>query len=192
MTDAWGRPAEGASAPHREGRIGAPVARMRGPLFADETAQQEPPPGGPVTAPARATSGGDQRRRRAPVSGKRQAPPVAMVALLFGAPLLGAVLTGGGLGWVYAACAGLGAAGAAWLTTPRGLWWVGSAAPAVVLAVAVAARDLTDGGTSTTAGLATHALRWVAGAFPAMAVAAAACVVVVAVRSRKERGRGRA
>ena len=110
-------------------------------------------------------------------------------------PLLGAVLTGGGLGPAYTVCAVLGAVAAAWLSGRSGLWWVATAAPAVVLLVALVARAATDSGSGpgsgTSATLATHALAWTAHAFPVMVIVTVAVLLVVLVHVVREKGHGR-
>ncbi|WP_152645667.1 DUF6542 domain-containing protein [Streptacidiphilus albus] len=111
--------------------------------------------------------------------------------LLVGMPLLGAVLSGGGLGLLYTVSAVVGAVAAAWLSGQSGLWWVATGAPAVVLLVALVARAATDSGAGTGAALATHALAWTAHAFPVMVIVTVAVLLVVLVRVVRERGRGR-
>ncbi|MEY9968156.1 hypothetical protein ABIA33_006236 [Streptacidiphilus sp. MAP12-16] len=216
MTDSWGRPSgvdqDGAGAfpgqVPRIGyqRIGNQVAQTRGPLFADEVdevadghgesteqpAQRVPerPAPGPGRAQARRTASSGAGG----AGGAGRSTAVGMLVLIC-VPLLGAVVSGSGLGLLFTACAALGAIGAAAVVARRAQWWVVTATPAVVLLVALAARSLGGlGGSSSSAALATHMLAWTAHAFPVMAIAtgaALAVVVVRAARGAREKGQER-
>ncbi|MFC5722321.1 DUF6542 domain-containing protein [Streptomyces gamaensis] len=134
---------------------------------------------------------GTRRRTASPQPPRRRGRPGAAALLLVGGPLLGAVVTGGGLGPVFGVCSLLGAAAASWLCSRPGLWWTVTTAPVVVLLVALGARAATDSDTSNGAALATHALGWVAQAFVVMVVTLAATLAVTAVRMLRERGESR-
>ncbi|MFD7645549.1 DUF6542 domain-containing protein [Kitasatospora sp. NPDC059795] len=114
--------------------------------------------------------------------------PAALPAL--GLPVLGALadeIFGGGLGWLYAACAVLGAAMAALVAGRRGWWWIVSGAPVVTLTVACAVDYLARGDRYQGAGLATQGLKLVSGQFWPMVVALVAALLAVAVRTRRTR-----
>jgi hypothetical protein len=109
-------------------------------------------------------------------------------------PLLTALVSGG-QGLVFGVGAALGAAGAAWLCSRPGVWWVATGAPPVVLLMALLAL-VVGGDASNTGKFATHLAQGVAGAFPVMG-AALGCAVLVGVArvvavqgARKGNGRG--
>jgi hypothetical protein len=201
MTDSWGRPSgvdqDGAGAfpgqVPRIGnqRIGNQVAQTRGPLFADEVADahgestEQPAqrvPERPAPGPGRAQA---RRSASSGAGGGGRSTAVGMLVLIC-VPLLGAVVSGSGLGLLFTACAVLGAIGAAAVVARRAQWWVVTVTPAVVLLVALAARSLGGlGGSSSSAALATHMLAWTAHAFPVMAIATAAALAVVVVRAAR-------
>ena len=208
MTDSWGRTggAEpgGAGGQQRPvGRIGQPVAQMSGPLFADEY------PDDAARPPAADPRGGSEERSRlepqAPRPGRAQArraaagagsqagsqagsPTAVGMLVLILVPLLGAVVSGSGLGPVFTVSAVLAAVASASLVARRALWWIVTATPAVVLLVALVAREAgASAGSTTTAKLATNLLGWTAHAFPVMAIATGAAVAVTVVRAVRDR-----
>ncbi|QMU72482.1 DUF6542 domain-containing protein [Streptacidiphilus sp. P02-A3a] len=197
MTDSWGRP-EG------EGQLGAvpfpgaaPVAQaVGGPVFADEDEQgagagapgrglpgpRRPEPGAEreptPRAGATAVGGGRaQRRRGTAAGGERQLPGAVPALVLICLPLVGA-LAGQGSGALFWAGALLGAVPAALLCSSRGVWWVATGAPPVVLLMSLFGHLVASGSSRSTAALATHLVAWVAGAFPVMVLAAVGAALV--------------
>ncbi|MER5564123.1 DUF6542 domain-containing protein [Streptomyces sp. NPDC002506] len=174
MTDMWGQPAESGRA--RQASLHAEHARpyqLRVPQQRGGTTEAGAPrTGTPASPPGRDRSG----------------RPGAAVLLLVGGPLLG-TLVSGGQGPLFAICAAAGAAGATWLCSRAGVWWTVTAAPVVVLLVAMGVRLALDSGTSTGATLATGALKWSAHAFAAMLAALAAALAVPLVRRMRGEGK---
>jgi len=114
--------------------------------------------------------------------------PAALPAL--GLPVLGALadeMLGGGLGWIYATCAVLGAGMAALVASRRGRWWVATGAPVVTLVVAFAVDYLARGDRYQGAGIATQGLQLIGGRFWPMVAALVAALLGAAVRARRTR-----
>ncbi|WP_370424138.1 DUF6542 domain-containing protein (plasmid) [Streptomyces sp. QH1-20] len=174
MTDIWGQQAESGCArrvnPHadhtRPYELRVPQHR-RGATEARPTRT-----GGPTSPPSRHRSG---------------RPSLAVLPLVAG-PLFGALVSDG-QGPLFVVCAAAGAAGATWLSSRAGAWWTVTAAPVVVLLVAMSVRVALGSDTSTGAALATGALKWSANAFIAMLAALAAALAVPLVR--RTRGKGK-
>jgi uncharacterized protein DUF6542 len=98
-------------------------------------------------------------------------------------PLLGAVISGSGLGVVFTLTCVAAALGAALLCTMNGLWWIVPSTPTALFAVAfawVAVEGLSSA--STTVAAATNVFQGVAGAFPGIAAGTVAALVVAGVR----------
>ncbi|MEY9836633.1 DUF6542 domain-containing protein [Streptacidiphilus sp. EB103A] len=172
---------------------------MSGPLFADEypddaarppaagprgSTEERPPLESQAPRPGRA-----QARRAAAEAGPQAGVPTAVgMLVLILVPLLGAVVTGSGLGLLFTVSAVLAAAASASLVARRALWWIVTATPAVVLLVALVAREAgASAGSTTTAKLATNLLGWTAHAFPVMAIATGASIAVTVVRAVRDR-----
>lgn len=171
--------------PHRERRrTPGPAGPERGGPAAGAPAPAPAPDG---SAPRR------QARREGARTGAAAAPganrmPAVLPAL--GLPVLGALadeLLAPGLGPAYAACAVLGAALAALVSSRAGWWWVVSGAPVVTLAVAGGVDYLARGDRYRGAGLGTEGLKLVSGQFPWMLAALAAALLAVGVRTLRAR-----
>lgn len=223
MTDSWGRPeGEGqlGAAPFSgaAGRFGAPsapsapVTRAEGPVFErgrevgagahghgvpgprrpGAGSEQQSGPG--AGAGATAVGGGRAQRRRGATGGRERQLPGAVPALvLICLPLVGA-LVGSGAGPLFWAGALLGALPAALLCSPRGVWWVATGAPPVILLMSLFGHLVANGSSKSTAALATHLVAWVAGAFPVMVLAAVGAALVGVgrfARGRRAAGSGR-
>ena len=193
MTDSWGRP-EGA------GRGGAGV-----PVYADGGEPDAVVFAGGAPVPRQAESwesaerqaerqaqgprgSGDGRaRRRSGVVARGELPGAVPALVLVCLPLVGA-LVGRGAGPFFVAGALLGAVPAALLCTRRGVWWVATGAPPVVLLMSLFGHLVTGGGASAgSTALATHLVAWVAGAFPVMGLAAGGAAAVGAGRFARSR-----
>ncbi|WP_438297443.1 DUF6542 domain-containing protein [Streptomyces sp. HUAS TT7] len=175
MTDVWGQPGESGRA--RQVNLHAEHARphqLRLPQQRQSTREPgRPPSGAPASPPGRT----------------RGRPGVAGL-LLVGGALLGALVSDG-QGPLFAVCAAAGAAGATWVSNRSGAWWTVTAAPVVVLLVAVGVRIALGSDTSTGAALATGLLKWSAHAFVAMLSAFAGALAVPFVRRTRGKGKRR-
>ena len=187
MTDSWGRP-EGAG----RGGAGVPVYADGGEPDAGVSAGGAPVPrqAGAWEAVPRQAEGQRVVPRRA--AGRRgsqrgELPGAVPALVLVCLPLVGA-LVGRGAGPFFVAGALLGAIPAALLCTPRGVWWVATGAPPVVLLMSLFGHLVTGGGASAgSTALATHLVAWVAGAFPVMGLAAGGAAAVGAGRFARSR-----
>ncbi|WP_033215451.1 DUF6542 domain-containing protein [Kitasatospora phosalacinea] len=176
----------------REGTLlGHPVPAQRGP-HRDERPAPGPDGGGPRRPARREAARGGTRRNGRPAARGDGTGPNRMPAVLpaLGLPVLGALadeLLSPGLGPLYAACAVLGAALAALVSSRAGWWWVASGAPVVTLAAAGCADYLARGDKYRGAGLGTEGLKLVSAQFPWMLAALAAALLAVGVRKLRAR-----
>ncbi|MDH6141460.1 hypothetical protein P3T35_003479 [Kitasatospora sp. GP30] len=141
------------------------------------------------------SEGGRPRQRaegRRPV--KAQARPFSGTAVLLavGTPVAGGLvdeLLGLGIGgWGLLFCSVVGFAGAAWVCSRAGWWWVLPAPPPIVLAVTAGAEylahsDKYQDGKAAAAGAA----KWAVHGFPVMLYAMGAALLVIMVRVVRDR-----
>ena len=176
---------------HGQDGYGYPPPRAQAPRGAG---QWEPQGQGQSPAPsprsARAPQGQPRPTRRnepapTPVQAVLQSkyfPPLVLILL----PLLGAVVSGPGLGLIFAVAAVGASAAAAYLCKPGGLWWIVPSTPTALLVVAFAWVSVdTLVGARTTVAAATGVFDGIAGAFPGIAAGTAAALIVAVVRVRK-------
>lgn len=147
---------------------------------------------GPQAAPqagagvgATAVVGGRARRRRG-ATAERQLPGAVPALVLICLPLVGA-LVGHGAGPLLWVGGLLGAVPAALLCSSRGVWWVATGAPPVVLLMSLFGHLVASGSSTSTTALATHLVAWVAGAFPVMVLAAVSAALVGVGRFARDR-----
>lgn len=116
-----------------------------------------------------------------------------VVAVAIGVPVVAqavAATAGSGTGVVFQVGAVLGACGATWLATRRGLWWLVPAQPLIVVPIALAGGALSEpGGTSKTK-LGTDAASVLQHSFPVAVAAVVAVVLVGVVKARRDRTNG--
>ena len=113
-------------------------------------------------------------------------PAYVVPLLLIVVPLLGALVSGSGLGIVFTLACVAAALGATWLCSVPGLWWVVPSTPIALLGVALLWATF-DGLSSakTTVAAATSVFDGIAGAFPGIAAATLAALIVTVVRVRQ-------
>jgi small-conductance mechanosensitive channel len=109
--------------------------------------------------------------------------PLLLVVL----PLLGALVSGSGLGLVFFLACTAAALGAAWLSSPNGLWWIVPCTPTALLAVAFLWATFHGlSSAKTTVAAATNVFQDIAGAFPGIAAGTVAALIVTGVRVARD------
>jgi hypothetical protein len=114
------------------------------------------------------------------------------VLLAVGMPVAGGLadeLLGLGVGgWGLLLCTVIGSAGAAWVCSRAGWWWVLPAPPPIVLAVTAGSEFLAHSEQyKDSKALATGAAKWAISGFPIMLYAMGAALLVILVRVVRDR-----
>lgn len=174
-----------------------PESRDRQPLRGEPSrdprrpAQYEPEPPRRRATPA-PPSRAQSRSRSQYQSRSRNQPRLLGPLILIAVPLLGAIVSGPGLGVIFAVACVAAALVAALLSTPNGLWWIVPSTPTALLAVAfawVAVAGVSSAKTSVAA--ATNVFDGLAGAFPGIAAGTVAALTVAGFRYAQSAGGAR-